>query len=126
MTQLTRKGQAYVWNVACEERFVELKKRLTTALVLILPKLSESFMAYFDASKMGLSGMLMQNRQVVAYASRQLRVHERNYPTHDLELAAMVFVLKIWRHYLFGSKFEVFNDHKSLNYLFDQKELNMR
>jgi len=68
----------------------------------------------------------MHNRQVVAYASRQLKVREKNYPTHDLELAAVVFMLKIWRHYLYGSKFEVFSDHKSLKYLFDQKELNMR
>src|SRR4051812_31340387 len=68
----------------------------------------------------------MQNQQVVAYASRQLRVHERNYPTHDLELAAVVFLLKLWRHYLYGSRFEVFSHHKSLKYLFDQKELNMR
>ncbi|MCI26889.1 CCHC-type integrase, partial [Trifolium medium] len=75
---------------------------------------------------MGLGSVLMQNGQVVAYASRQLKVHERNYPTHDLELTAVVFVLKIWRHYLYGSRFEVFSDHKSLKYLFDQKELNMR
>src|SRR3954463_15098307 len=75
---------------------------------------------------MGLGGALMQNQQMVAYASRQLKVHERNYPTHDLELAAVVFVLKLWRHYLYGSRFEVFSDHKSLKYLFDQKELNMR
>src|SRR3954467_8865831 len=75
---------------------------------------------------MGLGGGLMQNQQVVAYASRQLKVHERNYPTHDLELAAVVFVLKLWRHYLYGSRLEVFSDHKSLKYLFDQKELNMR
>jgi len=103
-----------------------LKKRLTSALVLILPNLKESFVVYCDASKMGLGGVLMQNRQVVAYASKQLKVHEKNYPTHDLELAAIVYVLKIWRHYLYGSKFEVFSDHKSLKYLFDQKELNMR
>jgi hypothetical protein len=62
----------------------------------------------------------------MAYASRQLKVHEKNYPTHDLELAAVVYMLKIWRHYLYGSKFEVFSDHQSLKYLFDQKELNMR
>jgi len=68
----------------------------------------------------------MQDRNVVAYASRQLRTHEKNYPTHDLELAAIVFALKIWRHYLYGGKFEMFSDHKSLKYLFDQKELNMR
>ncbi|XP_050908927.1 uncharacterized protein LOC127122669 [Lathyrus oleraceus] len=126
LTQLTRKGQSYVWDVACEKSFVELKKRLTSAPVLILPNPDESFVVYCDASKMGLGGVLMQNGQVVAYASRQLKVHERNYPTHDLELAAVVFVLKIWRHYLFGSRFEVFSDHKSLKYLFDQKELNMR
>jgi len=94
--------------------------------VLILPNSKESFVVYCDASKMGLGGVLMQNRQVVAYASRQLKVHEKNYPTYDLELAAAVFVLKIWRHYLYGSRFEVFSDHKSLMYLFDQKELNMR
>ena len=68
----------------------------------------------------------MQDRNVVAYASRQLRTHEKNYPTHDLELAAIVFALKIWRHYLYGGKFEMFSDHKSLKYLFDKKELNMR
>ena len=81
---------------------------------------------YCHASKMGLGGVLMQNRHFVAYASRQLKVHEKNYPTHDLELAAVVSVLTIWRHYLYGSKFEVLSDHKSLKYLFDQKELNMR
>ena len=105
LTQLTRKGQAYVWDVACEESFVELKKKLTNAPVLVLPNPNESFVVYCDASKMRLGGVLMQNGQVVAYASRQLMVHERNYATHDLELAAVVFVLKIWRHYLFGSKF---------------------
>ena len=68
----------------------------------------------------------MQNGQVVACALRQLKVYERNYPTHDLELAAVMFVLKVWRHYLFGSRFEVFSDHKSLKYFFNQKELNMR
>jgi hypothetical protein len=94
--------------------------------VLILPNPKESFVVYCDASKMGLGGVLMQNLQVMAYASRQLKVHEKNYPTHDLELAAVVFVLKIWRHYLYSSKFEVFSDHKSLKYLFDHKELNMR
>jgi len=103
-----------------------LKKRLTSAPMLILPNPKESFVVYCDASKMGLGGVLMQNRQVIAYASRKLKVYEKNYPTHDLELAAVVYVLKIWRHYLYGSKFEVFSDHKSLKYLFYQKELNMR
>jgi len=124
LTQLTRKGQAYVWDAKCEKSFLELKKRLTSAPVLLLPNPKESFVVYCDASKIGLGGVLMQNRQVVAYASRQLKVHEKNCPTHDLELAAVVFVLKIWRHYSYGSTFEVFSDHKSLKYLFDQKELN--
>ena len=126
LTQLTKKGQVYVWDAACEASFVELKRRLTSAPVLILPNPGEPFVVYCDASLMGLGGVLMQNGKVVAYASRQLKVHERNYPTHDLELAAVVFVLKMWRHYLYGSRFEVFSDHKSLKYLFDQKELNMR
>src|ERR1051325_7148683 len=126
LTKLTCKGAAFVWDVKCEESFVELKKRLTTAPILILPNPEELFVVYCDASKMGLGGVLMQNGKVVAYASRKLKIHEKNYPTHDLELAAVVFVLKIWRHYLYGSRFEVFSDHKSLKYLFDQKELNMR
>ena len=126
LTKLTCKGAAFVWDVKCEESFVELKKRLTTAPILILPNPEEPFVVYCDASKMGLGGVLMQNGKVVAYAFRKLKIHEKNYPTHDLELAAVVFVLKIWRHYLYGSRFEVFSDHKSLKYLFDQKELNMR
>ncbi|MCH97414.1 retrotransposon protein, partial [Trifolium medium] len=126
LTQLTRKDQAFVWDEKCEKSFQELKRRLTTAPVLILPDAKESFVVYCDASKMGLGGVLMQKGQVVAYASRQLKIHERNYPSHDLELAAVVFALKVWRHYLYGSRFEVFSDHKSLKYLFDPKELNMR
>jgi len=126
LTQLTRKGAAFVWDVQCEDSFQELKKRLTTAPVLILQNSSKPFVCYYDASSRELGGVLMQGGQVVAYASRQLKIHERNYPTHDLELAVMVFVLKVWRHYLYGSRFEVFSDHKSLRYLFDQKELNMR
>ena len=94
--------------------------------MLILQNRKEYFVVYCDAFKMGLGGVLMQNRQIVAYASRQLKAHEKIYSTHDLELAAIVFVLKIWRHYLYGSKFELFSDHKSLMYLFDQKELNMK
>jgi hypothetical protein len=89
LTKLTQKGQAYVWDAKCEKSFQELKKRLTSAPVLILPNHKESFVVYCDASKMGLGGVLMQNRQVEAYASRQLKVHEKNYPTHDLELAAL-------------------------------------
>ena len=103
-----------------------MKHKLTTAPVLVLPEPSEPFEVYCDASLKGLGCVLMQHQNVVAYASRQLRPHEVNYPTHDLELAAVVFALKIWRHYLYGVKFHVFSDHKSLKYLFEQKELNMR
>ena len=81
---------------------------------------------YCDASKDGLGCVLMQSGKVVAYGSRQLKNHEQNYPTHDMELAAVVFALKIWRHYLYGEQFEVFSDHKSLKYIFTQRDLNMR
>ena len=126
LTQLTRKDQPFVWTDRCEENFKELKHRLTSAPVLIIPDVSKPFEVYCDASHQGLGCVLMQERKVMAYASRQLKIHEKNYPTHDLELAAVVFALKIWRHYLYGTQFRVFSDHKSLKYLFDQKELNMR
>jgi len=126
LTQLTKNGQAFVWTEKCENSFQELKKRLTTSPVLALPDPTGHFVIFCDASKMGLGCVLMQDKRVVAYSSRQLRTHEKNYPTHDLELAAIVFALKIWRHYVYGGKFEVFSDYKSLKYLFDQKELNMR
>ncbi|GFY91100.1 hypothetical protein Acr_07g0012960 [Actinidia rufa] len=91
-----------------------------------LPSGADGFTIYSDASHRGLGCVLMQHGKVIAYASRQLRPHEKNYPTHDLELAVVVFALKIWRHYLYGVTCEVFTDHKSLKYLFTQKELNMR
>jgi hypothetical protein len=94
--------------------------------VLALPTESGNFIVYNDASKTGLGCVLMQNGNVVAYASHQLKPYEQNYPTHDLELAAVVFALKIWRHYLYGERCEIYMDHKSLKYLFTQKELNMR
>ena len=81
---------------------------------------------YCDASRDGLGCVLMQSERVVAYGSKQLKNHEQNYPTHDLELVAIVFALKIWRHYLYGEQFEVFSDHKSLKYIFTQRDLNMR
>ena len=126
LTKLTRKDQPFVWSEKCEASFQLLKEKLTTAPVLTLPDPGKSFDVFCDASKQGLGCVLMQNERVVAYGSRQLKVHEENYPTHELELAAIVFVLKIWRHYLYGNIFRVFSDHKSLKYLFDQKELNMR
>jgi len=102
LTQLTKKDQPFAWTDRCEESFRELKQRLTSAPVLVIPDVSKPFDVYCDASHQGLGCVLMQERKVVAYASRQLKVHEKNYPTHDLELAAMVFSLKIWRHYLYG------------------------
>jgi hypothetical protein len=115
-----------VWDAKCEDSFQLLKEKLTIALMLVIPNPTKNFQGYCDASKEGLGCVLMQEGQAVAYTSRQLRPHEANYPMHDLELAAVVFALKVWRHYLYGVTFEVFSDHKSLKYLFNQKELNMR
>jgi hypothetical protein len=94
--------------------------------VLTLPDIHRDFVIYCDASRQGLGCVLMQDGKVVAYASRQLRTHEQNYPTHDLELAAVVHALKIWRHYLIGNKCEVYTDHKSLKYIFTQPDLKLR
>ncbi|WMV14189.1 hypothetical protein MTR67_007574 [Solanum verrucosum] len=105
---------------------LELKDRLTSAPVLILPNGADGFVVYCDASRIGLRCVLIQNGKVISYASRQLKVHENNYPTHDLELAAMVFSLMILRHYLYGVHVDVFTDHKSLQYVFNQKDLNLR
>jgi len=102
------------------------KHRLVTAPVLTVPQGNEGFVVYSDASRQGLGCVLMQNGKVVAYASRQLKPHELNYPTHDLELAAVIFALKIWRHYLYGVRCEIYTNHKSLKYIFTQKELNLR
>ena len=109
-----------------QKAFDILKTKLTTTPVLTIPSSDRTFVVYTDASLAGLGGVLMQTQRVVAYISRQLRVHEQNYPTHDLELAAVVFALKSWRHYLYGVQFELFTDHQSLKYLFSQKELNQR
>ncbi|CAN6445433.1 unnamed protein product [Victoria cruziana] len=126
MTRLLKKGVALDWTGECEQSFQEIKRRLTTAPILVLPKVGEPYVVYTDASRDGYGGVLMQNDRVIAYTSRQLRPHEKNYATHDLELGAIVHALKVWRHYLYGVQFEVFTDHKSLTYLFSQKELNLR
>ncbi|GKE81826.1 retrotransposon protein, putative, ty3-gypsy subclass, partial [Tanacetum coccineum] len=94
--------------------------------VLALPNGLEDFVVYCDASAIGLGCVLMQRGKVIAYVSRQLKIHEQNYTTHDLELGAVVFALKIWRHYLYGTKSVIYMDHKSLQHIFSQKELNMR
>jgi hypothetical protein len=126
LTQLTKKGVPFVWSAQCQEAFLLLKQKLTSAPVLAIPCSDRCFVVYTDASLMGLGAVLMQVERVVAYASRQLRVHERNYPTHDLELAVIVFAIRIWRHYLYGVQFQLFTDHKSLRYLFSQRDLNQR
>ena len=122
LTELTRKSVRFNWSEKCETSFQELKQWLITAPVVSLPKENGKFVVYCDASKLGLGCVLMQDGRVIAYASRQLKEYEQRYPTHDLELAAVVFALKIWRHYLYGEKCDIYTDHKSLKYFFTQKE----
>ena len=110
----------------CERALQELKGRLTLAPILIVLERGPLYTMYCDASKDGLGCVLMQSGSFLAYGSRQLKNHKRNYPTHDMELAAIFFALKIWHHYLYGEQFEVFSDHKSLKYIFTQRDLNMR
>ncbi|GJV82994.1 putative reverse transcriptase domain-containing protein [Tanacetum coccineum] len=126
MTKLTQNKVAFEWGDKQEAAFQTLKNKLCSAPILALPQGAENFIVYCDASHKGLGAVLMQNEKVIAYASRQLKIHEKNYTTHDLELGAVVFALKIWRHYLYGTKCMVFTDHKSLQHILDQKELNMR
>ncbi|WVZ97023.1 hypothetical protein U9M48_042590 [Paspalum notatum var. saurae] len=126
MTSLTKKNAKFLWDSKCEEAFQSLKKSLTSAPVLAQPDVTKPFDVYCDASGHGLGCVLMQEGRVIAYASRQLRKHETNYPTHDLELAAVVHALKIWRHYLLGNTCHIYTDHKSLKYILTQPELNMR
>ncbi|GKA66887.1 putative reverse transcriptase domain-containing protein [Tanacetum coccineum] len=109
-----------------ELAFQTLKDKLCNAPVLDLPDGPEDFVVYYDASGVGLGCVLLQRGKVIAYASRQLKIHEKNYVTHDLELGAVVFALKIWRHYLYGEKSVIYTDHKSLQHIFSKKELNMR
>ncbi|GJR18691.1 putative reverse transcriptase domain-containing protein [Tanacetum coccineum] len=126
MTKLTQKSVKFNWGEKEETAFQTLKRKLCSAPILALPEGSENFIVYCDASHKGLGAVLMQKEKVIAYASRQLKIHEKNYTTHDLELGAVVFALKMWRHYLYGTKCVVFTDHKSLQHILDQKELNMR
>jgi hypothetical protein len=126
VTELLAKGNTFEWTPRRETSFQELKKRLTTTPVLTMPDKEKPFSIYCDASVQGFGCVLMQDSHVVAYASRQLRKHEEKYPTHDLELAAVVHALKIWRHYIIGKRCEVYSDHKSLKYIFTQSYLNLR
>ncbi|GJY10873.1 putative reverse transcriptase domain-containing protein, partial [Tanacetum coccineum] len=126
MTKLTQKGVKFDWVDKEEGVFQLLKQKLCSVPILALLKGAENFIVYCDASHKGLGVVLMQREKVIAYTSRELKIHEKNYITHDLELGAVVFALKIWRHYLYGTKCIVFTDHKSFQHILDQKELNMR
>ena len=126
MTRLTRKEVKFDWDDRCEEAFQELKRRLTLAPILIVPNRGQGYTVYCDALRAGLGCVLMQSGRVVAYGSLHLKNHVQNYPTHDIELAAVVFALKIWRHYLYGEEFEVYSNHTSMKYIFTQRGLNMR
>ncbi|WVZ80798.1 LOW QUALITY PROTEIN: hypothetical protein U9M48_028249 [Paspalum notatum var. saurae] len=126
MTSLTKKNAKYLWSSNCEEAFQTLKKLFTSAPVLAQLDVTKPFDVYCDASGNGLGCVLMQEGKVIAYASRQLRKYEANYPTHDLEIAVVVHALKIWRHYLLGNTCHIYMDHKSLKYILTQPELNMR
>ncbi|KAA3466091.1 DNA/RNA polymerases superfamily protein [Gossypium australe] len=126
LTKLLLKDVKFEWSEKCQQSFKQLKALLTEAPMLVQPESGKEFIDYSDASLNGLDCVLMQEGKVIAYASRQLKPHEKNYLTHDLELAAIVFALKIWRHYLFGEKCHIYTDHKSLKYLMTQKELNLQ
>ncbi|WVZ60327.1 hypothetical protein U9M48_010370 [Paspalum notatum var. saurae] len=126
MIELLKDKVSFEWNDKREKSFQCPKDKLTTTPVLTLPDLQKNFVVYCDASRQGLGCVLMQDNRVVSYASRQLRAHEENYPTHDLELAAVVHALKIWRCCRTGNKCDIYTDHKSLKYIFTQSELNMR
>ncbi|GKE19855.1 putative reverse transcriptase domain-containing protein, partial [Tanacetum coccineum] len=121
-----RKNQKYEWGVDQEEAFQTLKDNLCNAPILSFPNRAKDFAVYYDASNQGLGCVLMQRGKVIAYASQKLKIHEKNYITHDLELGVVVFALNIWRHYLYETKSVIYTDHKSLQHIFDRKELNKR
>ncbi|GKF63403.1 putative reverse transcriptase domain-containing protein, partial [Tanacetum coccineum] len=126
MPELTQKNTKFDWSEKTKVAFQLLKQKLCSAPILALPEGCENFVVYCDASRKGLGAVLKQRDKVIAYASRQLKIHEKNYTTYDLELGVVVFALKMWRHYLYGMKCVVFTDHKSLQHILDQEELNMR
>lgn len=123
LTRLTQKNVVFQWSDKCEESFQKLKALLTSTPILTLHVKGEGFTLYCDASTISLGGVLMK---VVAYSLSKLKTHEKNYPNHDLELVAMVFVQKLWRHYLYGINCEVLTDHHNPQYIFKQRDLNLR
>ncbi|GJS54300.1 reverse transcriptase domain-containing protein [Tanacetum coccineum] len=126
LTILTQKSKTFEWGEEQELAFQTLKDKLCNVPILALPDGLKDFVVYCDASGIGLGCVLMKRGKVIAYASRQLKIHEENYTTHDLELGAVMFALKIWRRYLYGTKCVIYTDHKILQHIFSQKELNMR
>jgi hypothetical protein len=123
MTSLLEKGREFKWDEKGQDSFDQLKKRLMLPPVLVMPDLQKGFDIYYDICGQGLGCVLMQEGHVIAYTSRQLLKQKLNYPTHDLELEAVVHALKIWRHYIMGTKCQVYTDHESLKYIFTQKDL---
>jgi ribonuclease HI len=121
-----KKAVKFVWGEDCDKAFHTLREHLTSARVITQPDMSKPFEVFCDASGTGLGCVLMQENRVIAYVSRALLPHEKNYTTHDLELAAIIHALKIWQHYLMGNHCNIVTDHKSLKYIFTQLDLNMR
>ncbi|GJV24727.1 putative reverse transcriptase domain-containing protein [Tanacetum coccineum] len=126
MTKLTQKKVKFDWGDKQEAVFQLTKKKLCSAPIMALPEGSKDYIVYCNASIKGLGVVLMQREKVIAYASRQLKIYEKNYTTYDLELGTVVFALKIWRHYLYGMKYAVFTNHNSLQHILKQNKLNMR
>ena len=118
MTRLMQKDVKFEWSAQYKKSFQLLKEKLVSAPVLALPESGKEFSVYIDALIQGLGCVLLQDGRVIAYASRQLKSHEKKHPVHDLELAAVIFALKLWRHCLFGEKCKVHTNHKSLKYIF--------
>jgi hypothetical protein len=124
--ELQKKNKKFIWTEKCTEAFQNLKELLTTTPILKVPDMDKEFLVCTDTSKEGLGRVLMQDGRVIAYISRKLRKHEENYATHDLELLAIVYALRVWRHYLIGQKFELKTDHCGLQHIFTQSDLNTR
>jgi hypothetical protein len=125
MTELLEKDKKFEWTPTCEASFKQLKKRLTITPILVMLGMEKPFSIYCHASGRGLGCVLMQDCHILAFASRQLRKHEAHYPTHHLDLAAVVHAFKIWRHYLMEKRCELYTDHKSLKYIFTLSNLNL-
>jgi hypothetical protein len=126
ITSFQNKGVKFEWSAKCEENFQCLKDLLTSATILKVLDPDEDFVVCTNACKEGLGGVLMKNGQVICYESRKLKKYEINYTTHALKLASIVHVLRMWRHYLMGRKFELRKDHSGMKYLFEKPTLNDR